>query len=94
MIFLNQFNKLASTGASGALFGVFVAYVMDLVLHAHLAQSYFANVLIFCGSSLVYFALGITAAFDNFSHLGGLLYGLFILYFHFNNSIIKSIQNE
>lgn len=69
-------DGIASTGASGSLFGVVALVVLDLFYHWSERESPWMDLLwIFFGIALS-FVLGLLPGLDNFSHIGGFLTGL------------------
>lgn len=67
---------IASTGASGALFGIIALTLLDLLYTWKERESPYKD-LAFIGLDIVVsFVLGLLPGLDNFSHIGGFLMGL------------------
>jgi len=67
---------IASTGASGSLFGIIAVTLLDL-LYTWPAQRSPVKELLYLGLDIIVsFALGLLPGLDNFSHIGGFLMGL------------------
>lgn len=69
-------NGIASTGASGSLFGVIALVVLDLFYHWRERQSPWIDLLWIVFGIALSFVLGLLPGLDNFSHIGGFLMGL------------------
>lgn len=87
---------VASTGASGALFGIIALELIDLTYTWSDRTSPGRDLLYLLVDILVSFALGLLPGLDNFSHIGGfamgLLLGVFIL--HSPNALRRRILQE
>lgn len=67
---------IASTGASGALFGILALTLLDLLYTWSERQSPGKDLLWIMFDIIISFALGLLPGLDNFSHIGGFLMGL------------------
>lgn len=67
---------IASTGASGALFGILALTLLDLLYNWNDRPSPIKDLLWILADVLVSFVLGLLPGLDNFSHIGGFLIGL------------------
>lgn len=67
---------IASTGASGSLFGVIALTLLDLLYTWRTQKSPVKELLFLVIDILISFALGLLPGLDNFSHIGGFLMGL------------------
>lgn len=67
---------VASTGASGSLFGVIALMLLDLLYHWEERQSPWVDLAWLIFDIVISFALGLLPGLDNFSHIGGFLMGL------------------
>ena len=67
---------IASTGASGSLFGVIALMVLDLLYHWGKRRSPWVDLAWIVVGIVVSFVLGLLPGLDNFSHIGGFLMGL------------------
>lgn len=87
---------IASTGASGALFGVLALVLLDLLYSWKERKSPLKD-LAFIGLDVVIsFVLGLLPGLDNYSHIGGFLMGLVlgICILHSPNVLRKRIQED
>ncbi|KAL8809731.1 MAG: hypothetical protein Q9223_006491 [Gallowayella weberi] len=67
---------IASTGASGALFGVIAWMLLDLLYHWGERRSPWVDLAWIVFEIGISFVLGLLPGLDNFSHIGGFLMGL------------------
>ncbi|KAL8805202.1 MAG: hypothetical protein Q9182_002077 [Xanthomendoza sp. 2 TL-2023] len=67
---------IASTGASGALFGVIAWMLLDLLYHWGERKSPWVDLAWIIFEIGISFVLGLLPGLDNFSHIGGFLMGL------------------
>ena len=67
---------IASTGASGALFGLIAINLLDLLYTWHERRSPKKELAFIMLDIIISFALGLLPGLDNFSHIGGFLMGL------------------
>ena len=67
---------IASTGASGALFGIIALMLLDLLFHWGERRSPWVDLAWIVFEVVVSFVLGLLPGLDNFSHIGGFLMGL------------------
>ena len=67
---------IASTGASGALFGIIALMLLDLLYHWDERRSPWVDLAWLMFDIVISFALGLLPGLDNFSHIGGFLMGL------------------
>ena len=67
---------IASTGASGSLFGVIAIMLLDLFYHWGERRSPWVDLAWLIFDIAISFALGLLPGLDNFSHIGGFLMGL------------------
>ena len=67
---------IASTGASGALFGIIAIMLLDLLYSWKDRPSPWADLAWLALDIVVSFVLGLLPGLDNFSHIGGFLMGL------------------
>ena len=67
---------IASTGASGSLFGVIALLLLDLLYHWGERRSPWVDLAWLAFDIIISFALGLLPGLDNFSHIGGFLMGL------------------
>ena len=67
---------IASTGASGSLFGVIALFLLDLLYHWKERRSPWTDLFWIVIDIVVSFVLGLLPGLDNFSHIGGFLMGL------------------
>ncbi|KAI9367099.1 hypothetical protein BJX61DRAFT_538336 [Aspergillus egyptiacus] len=66
----------ASTGCSGALFGILALFVLDLLYTWQERQNPWVELIIMVLGIGISFVLGLLPGLDNFSHLGGFTMGL------------------
>ena len=69
-------TMIASTGASGCLFGILALTLLDLIYRWNERTSPVRELMFLIGDILVSFVLGLLPGLDNFSHIGGFLSGL------------------
>ena len=69
-------NGIASTGASGALFGIIALELLDLLYNWNDRQSPGRDLAFIVVDIVVSFVLGLLPGLDNFSHIGGFIMGL------------------
>ena len=67
---------IASTGASGSLFGIIALMLLDLLYHWQERRSPWVDLAWLLFDIVISFALGLLPGLDNFSHIGGFLMGL------------------
>ncbi|KAI9745474.1 MAG: hypothetical protein M1818_001008 [Claussenomyces sp. TS43310] len=67
---------IASTGASGALFGIIALTLLDLLYSWKKRSSPWVELLFIALDVVISFVLGLLPGLDNFSHVGGFLMGL------------------
>lgn len=69
-------SGIASTGASGALFGVIALLLLDLLYTWKERETPFKDLMWILFDIAISFVLGLLPGLDNFSHIGGFLMGL------------------
>ncbi|KAL2399130.1 putative rhomboid protein [Exophiala dermatitidis] len=69
-------SAIASTGASGCLFGVLALTLLDLIYGWNERRSPVRELMWILVDVLISFVLGLLPGLDNFSHIGGFLMGL------------------
>jgi len=67
---------IASTGASGALFGIIALTLLDLLYSWKERRSPVKDLMFIILDIVISFVLGLLPGLDNFSHIGGFLMGL------------------
>lgn len=67
---------IASTGASGCLFGILALVLLDLIYSWNKRPRPWRELLIILIDIVISFVLGLLPGLDNFSHIGGFLMGL------------------
>jgi len=67
---------IASTGASGCLFGILALVLLDLIYNWSTRRSPVKDLLFILLDIAIAFVLGLLPGLDNFSHIGGFLMGL------------------
>lgn len=84
---------IASTGASGCLFGILALVLVDLFYTWNERQSPGKDLLWLAFDIVISFVLGLLPGLDNFSHIGGFLMGLVlgICILHSPNTLRKRI---
>lgn len=87
---------LASTGASGSLFGVIALNLLDLLYSWSDRVSPIKDLLFIALDIIISFVLGLLPGVDNFSHIGGLLMGLALglSVLHSPNALRRRIGDE
>ncbi|KAK9247229.1 rhomboid family-domain-containing protein [Lipomyces tetrasporus] len=71
-------DGIASTGASGALFGIIALSLLDLLLNWSLYEHPKRTLVSHLIEILISFALGLLPGLDNFAHIGGFLMGILL----------------
>jgi len=71
-------NGIASTGASGSLFGVVALTLLDLLYNWQVKIKPWKELLYIMLDVVIAFVLGLLPGLDNFSHIGGFLMGLIL----------------
>ena len=86
-------NGIASTGASGALFGVIALMLLDLLYYWDERRSPWVDLGWIIFEIAISFVLGLLPGLDNFSHIGGFLMGLVlgVCILHSPNALRKRI---
>ncbi|CAG9943287.1 unnamed protein product [Clonostachys rosea f. rosea IK726] len=86
----------ASTGASGALFGILALTLLDLLYSWKQRKSPVKDLMFILLDVIISFVLGLLPGLDNFAHLGGFLCGLTlgISVLHSPNSLRLKIDND
>ncbi|TVY18214.1 putative rhomboid protein [Lachnellula arida] len=69
-------SGIASTGASGALFGILAITLLDLLYHWSERPSPWVDLAFILLDVVISFVLGLLPGLDNFSHIGGFFMGL------------------
>ena len=69
-------TAIASTGASGCLFGILALTLLDLIYRWNERASPIRELMFLMADILISFVLGLLPGLDNFSHIGGFLMGL------------------
>lgn len=69
-------SGIASTGASGSLFGIIAILLLDLLYHWGERKSPWVDLIWIIVDIVISFVLGLLPGLDNFSHIGGFLCGL------------------
>lgn len=67
---------IASTGASGSLFGILALFLLDLFYTWNERQSPWVEFILMIIGVAISFVLGLLPGLDNFSHIGGFIMGL------------------
>lgn len=67
---------IASTGASGALFGILALHLLDLLYNWTTRRSPMKDLLFLLLDVAIAFVLGLLPGLDNFSHIGGFIMGI------------------
>ena len=86
-------NGIASTGASGSLFGIIALMLLDLLYYWDERKSPWVDLAWILFEIAVSFVLGLLPGLDNFSHIGGFLMGLVlgVCILHSPNTLRKRI---
>ncbi|CAJ2661540.1 unnamed protein product [Trifolium pratense] len=89
-------SGIASTGASGALFGILALNLLDLFYTWGERKSPFKDLTYIMLDIIISFVLGLLPGLDNFSHIGGFFMGLAlgICILHSPNALRKRINQE
>lgn len=89
-------SGIASTGASGALFGILALNLLDLFYTWGERKSPFKDLTYILLDIVISFVLGLLPGLDNFSHIGGFFMGLAlgICILHSPNALRKRINQE
>jgi membrane associated rhomboid family serine protease len=69
-------KAIASTGASGCLFGIIAITLLDLIYHWQERPHPVRDLMWILADIIISFVLGLLPGLDNFSHIGGFLMGL------------------
>ncbi|KIW99970.1 uncharacterized protein Z518_10898 [Rhinocladiella mackenziei CBS 650.93] len=69
-------SAIASTGASGCLFGILALVLLDLIYSWNERRSPVKDLMWILVDIVISFVLGLLPGLDNFSHIGGFLMGL------------------
>lgn len=87
---------IASTGASGALFGILALTLLDLLYKWGERRSPWTDFAFIMLDVVISFVLGLLPGLDNFSHIGGFLMGLVlgICLLHSPNSLQQRIGQD
>ncbi|PHH64961.1 hypothetical protein CDD81_3598 [Ophiocordyceps australis] len=87
---------IASTGASGSLFGIIALTLLDLLYSWKDRRSPVKDLVYLIIDMVISFVLGLLPGLDNFSHIGGFLMGLClgISILHSPNSLRRRLGNE
>ncbi|CAN6632304.1 hypothetical protein TRVA0_013S02212 [Trichomonascus vanleenenianus] len=71
-------DGIASTGASGSLFGVIAIDLLDLLFNWQMYVNPVRNLIFHILEIIVSFAIGLLPGLDNFSHIGGFAMGVLV----------------
>ena len=87
---------IASTGASGSLFGIIALTLLDLLYSWKERKNPVKELMFIFLDMIIAFVLGLLPGLDNFSHIGGFLMGLClgICVLHSPNALRKRINND
>ncbi|KYK58682.1 rhomboid family membrane protein [Drechmeria coniospora] len=87
---------IASTGASGSLFGIIALTLLDLLYSWKERKSPVKDLTFVVLDMVIAFVLGLLPGLDNFSHIGGFLMGLGlgVCVLHSPNSLRRRMGNE
>ncbi|KAF7551545.1 hypothetical protein G7046_g7694 [Stylonectria norvegica] len=87
---------IASTGASGSLFGIIALTLIDLLYSWKERKSPVKDLMFILLDMVISFVLGLLPGLDNFSHIGGFLMGLAlgICILHSPNSLRRKMGQE
>lgn len=87
---------IASTGASGSLFGIIALTLLDLLYSWRDRVNPVKDILFILVDIVISFVLGLLPGLDNFSHIGGFLMGLAlgICVLHSPNSLRRRIGDD
>jgi membrane associated rhomboid family serine protease len=88
--------NIASTGASGSLFGIIALTLLDLLYSWKDRKNPVKELLFIILDMAIAFVLGLLPGLDNFSHIGGFLMGLAlgICVLHSPNSLRRKLGDE
>lgn len=88
--------NIASTGASGSLFGIIALTLLDLLYSWKERKSPVKDLMFIILDMVIAFVLGLLPGLDNFSHIGGFLMGLAlgVCILHSPNSLRKRMGQE
>ncbi|KAH8599893.1 hypothetical protein B0O99DRAFT_611338 [Bisporella sp. PMI_857] len=89
-------SGIASTGASGSLFGILALTLLDLLYTWGERRSPWKDLAFIALDVIISFVLGLLPGLDNFSHIGGFLMGLVlgICILHSPNALRKRIDQD
>ena len=87
---------LASTGASGSLFGIIALNLLDLLYSWKDRRSPVRDLISILVEVIISFVLGLLPGLDNFSHIGGFFMGLALglCLLHSPNSLRRKFGND
>ncbi|KAK7427143.1 hypothetical protein QQZ08_006412 [Neonectria magnoliae] len=87
---------IASTGASGSLFGIIALTLLDLLYSWKERKSPVKDLMFVLVDMIIAFVLGLLPGLDNFSHIGGFLMGiaLGVCVLHSPNSLRRKIGED
>ncbi|CAM1508365.1 Fc.00g052130.m01.CDS01 [Cosmosporella sp. VM-42] len=87
---------IASTGASGSLFGIIALTLLDLLYSWKERKSPVKDLMFILLDMIISFVLGLLPGLDNFSHIGGFLMGLSlgVCILHSPNSLRRKMGQE
>lgn len=86
---------IASTGASGSLFGIIALTLLDLLYSWSERKSAVKDLMFIILDMVIAFVLGLLPGLDNFSHIGGFLMGLAlgVCVLHSPNALRKRLDS-
>lgn len=87
---------IASTGASGAIFGIIALTLLDLIYSWKDRRNPMKDLMFILLDIVISFGLGLLPGLDNFAHIGGFLMGLAlgVCVLHSPNSLRRRIGND
>ncbi|KAL2212152.1 rhomboid-domain-containing protein [Sarocladium strictum] len=87
---------IASTGASGAIFGIIALTLLDLIYSWKERRNPMKDLMFILLDIVISFGLGLLPGLDNFAHIGGFLMGLAlgVCVLHSPNSLRRRIGND
>lgn len=87
---------VASTGASGSLFGIIALTLLDLLYSWKERRNPVKDLMFIFLDVVISFVLGLLPGLDNFSHIGGFLIGILlgVCVLHSPNSLRKRLGND